>query len=239
MTRLAIPARERLIFAMDVPDADAARQLADRLGDSVVFYKLGLELFMSGGYFELLDWMVGRGRKVFVDLKFFDVPATVAAAVRSLTNRGVTFATVHGNQGIMEAAAAAKGDVKILAVTVLTSLDRGDLDDLGFACDVEQLVLSRARRALEAGCDGVVSSGLEVRLLRESVDDRLIVVTPGIRPVDNRPVDDQKRVVNVEQAFANGADYIVVGRPILEAGHPRDAAEAIVRDMEQAARPAS
>jgi len=227
LTRLAIPARERLIFAMDVPDADAARQLADRLGDSVVFYKLGLELFMSGGYFELLDWMVGRGRKVFVDLKFFDVPATVAAAVRSLTNRGVTFATVHGNQGIMEAAAAAKGDVKILAVTVLTSLDRGDLDDLGFACDVEQLVLSRARRALEAGCDGVVSSGLEVRLLRESVDDRLIVVTPGIRPVDNRPVDDQKRVVNVEQAFANGADYIVVGRPIRDADDPRAAATAI------------
>ena len=112
-------------------------------------------------------------------------------------------------------------------MTVLTSLDRGDLDDLGFACDVEQLVLSRARRALEAGCDGVVSSGLEVRLLRESVDDRLIVVTPGIRPVDNRPVDDQKRVVNVEQAFANGADYIVVGRPIRDADDPRAAATAI------------
>jgi orotidine-5'-phosphate decarboxylase len=227
LTRLTIPARERLIFAMDVADADAARQLADRLGDSVVFYKLGLELFMSGGYFELLDWMVGRGKRVFVDLKFFDVPATVAAAVRNLTNRGITFATVHGNQGIMEAAAAAKGDVRILAVTVLTSLDRGDLDDLGFACDVEQLVLSRARRALEAGCDGVVSSGLEAKLLRESVDDRLIVVTPGIRPVDNRPVDDQKRVVDVVQAFANGADYIVVGRPIRDADDPRAAAAAI------------
>jgi len=227
VTRIAIPARERLIFAMDVPDADAARRLADRLDDSVRFYKLGLELFMSGGYFELLDWMVGRGKKVFVDLKFFDVPATVASAVRNLTNRGVTYATVHGNQGIMEAAAAAKGDVKVLAVTVLTSLDRGDLDDLGFACDVEKLVLSRARRALEAGCDGVISSGLEAKLLREGVDDKLIVVTPGIRPVENRPSDDQKRVVNVEQAFANGADHIVVGRPIRDAADPRAAAEAI------------
>jgi len=231
VTRISIPARERLIFAMDVPDADAARRLAEELGDAVVFYKLGLELFMSGGYFELLDWMVGRGKKVFVDLKFFDVPATVAAAVRNLTSRGVTFATVHGNQGIMEAAAAAKGDVKILAVTVLTSLDRGDLDDLGFECDVEKLVLSRARRALEAGCDGVVSSGLEAKMLRDGVDEKLIVVTPGIRPVENRPADDQKRVVNVQQAFANGADYIVVGRPIRDAADPRAAAEAIQKTI--------
>jgi len=222
-----IPPRDRLIFAMDVADPDAARRLADALGDSVSFYKLGLELFMSGGYFELLDWMVGRGKQVFVDLKFFDVPATVAAAVKQLRNRGVTLTTVHGNQAIMEAAAAAKGDVKVLAVTVLTSLDRGDLDDLGFKCDVEQLVLSRARRALEAGCDGVVSSGLEVPKLREFIDQRLIVVTPGIRPVENKPVDDQKRTVDVAQAFANGADYIVVGRPIRDAADPRAAAEAI------------
>lgn len=222
-----IPPRERLIFAMDVSDPKAARQLVDVLGDSVEFYKIGLELFMSGGYFELLDWLAARGKKVFVDLKFFDVPATVAAAVRQLRDRGVTFATVHGNQSIMEAAAAAKGDVKVLAVTVLTSLDRGDLDDLGFSCDVEQLVLSRARRALEAGCDGVVSSGLEAKLLREFVDERLIVVTPGIRPVENRPSDDQKRVVTVEQAFAWGADYIVVGRPIRDAADPRKMAESM------------
>ena len=227
MSRIPVPVRERLIFAMDVPDADAARRLADRLGDSVQFYKLGLELCMAGGYFELLDWMVSRGKKVFVDLKFFDVPATVASAVRNLTGRGVTYATVHGNQGIMEAAAAEKGDVRILAVTVLTSLDRGDLDDLGFECDVEKLVLSRARRALEAGCDGVISSGLEATLLREGVDVKLIVVTPGIRPVENRPSDDQKRVVNVEKAFANGADHIVVGRPIRDAADPRAAAEDI------------
>jgi orotidine-5'-phosphate decarboxylase len=227
MTRAAIPARERLIFAMDVPTVDAARELAERLGDSVSFYKLGLELFMSGDAFGLLDALAGRGKKVFLDLKLFDVPATVAGAVRNLKGRGVTFATVHGNQAIMEAAAAAADGFGILAVTVLTSLDRGDLDDLGFQCDVEALVLSRARRALAAGCAGVVSSGLEAKVLRAGVDDRLIVVTPGIRPVENRPVDDQKRVVSVADAFTNGADYIVVGRPIRDAADPRAAAAAI------------
>jgi orotidine-5'-phosphate decarboxylase len=219
--------RDRLIFALDVADAGAARQFVEVLGDSVQFYKIGLELFMGGEYFQLLDWLVARNKKIFVDLKFFDVPATVAAAVRQLRNRGVTFTTVHGNQSIMEAAGAAKGDVKVLGVTVLTSLDRGDLDDLGFQCDVQQLVLSRARRALEAGCDGVVSSGLEAQLLREHLDQRLLVVTPGIRPVENRPTDDQKRVVSVDQAFRYGADYIVVGRPIRDAADPRAAAEKI------------
>jgi orotidine-5'-phosphate decarboxylase len=219
--------RDRLIFALDVADAATARRLVEQLGEAVQFYKIGLELFMAGEYFPLLAWLVARNKKVFVDLKFFDVPATVAAAVRQLRNRGVTFATVHGNQSIMQAAAEAKGDVKILGVTVLTSLDRGDLDDLGFTCDVQQLVLSRARRALEAGCDGVVSSGLEAQLLRQYIDDRLLVITPGIRPVDNRPTDDQKRVVSVEQAFQYGADYIVVGRPIRDAADPRAAAERV------------
>ena len=228
-----IPAEDRLIFAMDVPDCDAAMSLAEELGDAVTFYKLGLELMMSGGYFDLLDWMLERDRKVFCDLKFFDIPATVGSAVRQLKDRGASFVTVHGNQSIMEAAAENKGDtLKVLGVTVLTSLDRGDLDDLGFDCDVGELVLSRARRALEAGCDGVISSGLEVPRLREFVDDRLVVVTPGIRPVDNKPAGDQKRVVTVETAFANGADYIVVGRPIRDAASPRAAAESIQASIE-------
>lgn len=226
-----IAPRDRLIFALDVPDATAARAVVETLGDAVNFYKLGMELFMAGGYFELMDWLIARDKKVFVDLKFFDVPATVAAAVRRLRERGATFATIHGNQSIMEAAATVKGDLKVLAVTVLTSLDRGDLDDLGFQCDVEQLVISRARRALEAGCDGVVSSGLEVPVLRREVSDKLFVVCPGIRPVENRPVDDQKRVVTVDQAFRNGADYIVVGRPIRNALDPRAAAEGIQKTI--------
>jgi len=219
--------RERLIVALDVPSVSDARALIAKLGDEAVFYKLGLELFMTGDYFELVDWLVAHGKRVFVDLKFFDVPETVRSAVRGLRGRGIALATVHGNQKMMEAAAAEKGDVKILAVTVLTSLDRGDLDDLGFACDVDRLVLSRARRALEAGCDGVISSGLEAPMLKRELGDRILVVIPGIRPVENRPVDDQKRTVDVAQAFANGADYIVVGRPIRQAADPAAAAAAI------------
>ena len=223
-----IPSRDRLIFAMDVPDCGRARALVEELGESVTFYKIGLELMMSGEYFELLDWMLTRDKQVFCDLKFFDIPATVGSAVRALKDRGASFVTVHGNQSIMEAAAENKGDsLKVLGVTVLTSLDRGDLDDLGFDCDLESLVLSRAKRALEAGCDGVISSGLEVPKLREHIDNKLLVISPGIRPVDNKPMGDQKRVVTVETAFSNGADYIVVGRPIRDAESPRAAAEAM------------
>jgi orotidine-5'-phosphate decarboxylase len=179
---------------------------------------------MSGNYYELIHWLNVQNKQVFADLKFFDVPETVARAVRVLSQHGVDFATVHGNDAIMEAAAQAKGGLKVLAVTVLTSLDQGDMRDLGFDCDVRKLVISRARRALALGCDGVISSGLEVPDLRREVDNQLIVVSPGIRPVENRPSDDQKRVVTVEQAFRNGADYIVVGRPIRDAADPRAAA---------------
>ena len=224
-----IPVRERLIFALDVPTTDEARLLVKRLDDSVQFYKLGLELFMAGGYFELVNDLAGQGKKVFVDLKFFDVPETVKRAVARLSGRGAYFATVHGNENILEAACSEKGDVKILAVTALTSLDEGDLRDLGFQCNPKELVLSRAKRALAAGCDGVVSSGLEAAELRSSLGENFLVIIPGIRPVAN--VDDQKRTVNVEQAFRNGADYIVVGRPIKAAPDPREAAESIQRTI--------
>jgi len=224
---------DRLIFALDVPEVDQAKALVEKLGDTVSFYKIGLELMMTGGYFELIDWLLARDKKVFADLKFFDVPATVGRSVARLASRGVHFVTVHGNQAIMEAAAANKGELKVLAVTALTSLDRGDLDDLGFQCDVRELVLSRARRALEAGCDGVVASGLELPAMRAEIDRKLLVVTPGIRPVENRPADDQKRVVTVEQAFSDGADYIVVGRPIRDAADPRAAAAAMQASIAQ------
>lgn len=224
-----IPVRERLIFALDVPTVNEAKALVEQLGDSVLFYKLGLQIFMAGGYYELIDWLTASQKKVFVDLKFFDVPETVKSAVAQLKNRGVTFATVHGNEGILRAAVEASSGLKILAVTVLTSLDRGDLNDLGFDCNVADLVLSRARRALEAGCDGVISSGLEAERLRTELGGRFLVVSPGIRPVENNVVDDQKRTVDVEEAFLKGADYIVVGRPIRKAPDPKEKAEAIQR----------
>ncbi|MEI7795550.1 MAG: orotidine-5'-phosphate decarboxylase, partial [Methylococcaceae bacterium] len=177
-----IPANERLIMALDLPSIEQAQKLVEELGDSVVFYKVGMELFMCGDYFGFIEWLKQRNKKVFVDLKFFDVPATVGRAIAALSQKGVDLATIHGNDAIMEAAAANKGDLKVLAVTALTSLDRGDLDDLGFQCDVRELVLSRAKRALAIGCDGIVSSGLEVSMLREQLDNKLLVITPGVRP---------------------------------------------------------
>lgn len=224
-----IPVSERLIVALDYPAQAQARALVEQLGDSVHFYKIGLELFMDGGAFELIDWLRGRDKQVFVDLKFFDVPATVGGAVRRLNGRGIRFATVHGNDAIMRAAAEAREDFQVLAVTVLTSLDRGDLDDLGFDCDVEALVVSRARRAVAHGCDGVIASGREAKSVRQALGDGFLVVSPGIRPVAND--DDQKRTVNVQQAFDNGADYIVVGRPIRDADDPRAAARQIQTEI--------
>ena len=224
-----IPVRERLIFALDVPDIDRARALVETLGDSVVFYKLGLEFFLSGHYFELAAELQEQGKKIFADLKLFDIPATVASAVRQLARHEVDFCTVHGNDS--------KGDMQILAVTALTSLDQGDLDDLGFQCDAQTLVLSRARRALALGCDGVVSSGLEVPALREAVDHALVTVCPGIRPIFNdeaSAVNDQQRIVTPGKAISTGADYLVVGRPIRDAADPRAAAEAIQQQIADA-----
>lgn len=224
-----IPSRERLIFALDVAGLEPAQKLIRQLGDSVEFYKLGLEVFLSGHYFELMSELKGNGKKVFADLKLFDIPATVAAAVRQLAKHQVDFCTVHGNDSMLKAAAEAKGDMQILAVTALTSLDQGDLDDLGFKCDARTLVLSRARRALALGCDGVVSSGLEVSALREHADPRLITVCPGIRPIHND--DDQQRVMTPYAAIKDGADYLVVGRPIKAAQDPKAAAESIQADI--------
>ena len=229
---MTISNTDRLIFALDVSEASRAKELVLDLGDSVSFYKIGMELMMTGDYFSLLDWLVEKDKKVFVDLKLFDVPATVSKAVKRLSQRGAYFTTIHGNQSMMEAAAAEKGNLKVLAVTALTSLDQGDLDDMGFKCDVEELVISRAKRALSSGCDGIVASGLELEHIRSEVDQKLLIVTPGIRPVENRPTDDQKRVVSVEQAFQRGADYIVVGRPIQNASSPREAAEKIQASIE-------
>ena len=227
----AIPVRERLIMALDVSSIAEAQSLVEQLDDTVIFYKVGMELFMSGDYFGFIAWLKARNKKIFVDLKFFDIPATVGRAIKALSSKGVDLATIHGNDAIMKAAVQAKGDLKVLAVTALTSLDRGDLDDLGFQCDVKELVLSRAKRALTLGCDGIVSSGLEVSMIREQLDHRLLVITPGIRPVDNDVEDDQKRAVSATQAIQWGADYLVVGRPIRDANDPRAMAEQIQQEI--------
>lgn len=220
--------RERLIFALDVPDLDGAKRLVETLADSVVFYKIGLELATSRHYFELLDWLVAHNKQVFADLKLYDIPATVTAAVRQLRASGATFLTVHGDRAIMEAAAQAKGDrLKVLAVTVLTSIAPRDLAEMGVNLSVEELVLMRARQAAAAGCDGVIASGLEAAPLRAALGAEPLIVTPGIRPADGARSDDQRRVVTPTLAFRAGADHIVVGRPIRDAADPYLAAAAI------------
>src|SRR5687767_9052032 len=219
-----IRAQDRLIVALDVPTPREARELVGRIGDAAGFYKVGLELFSSEGYFDLVTWLASEGKKVFADLKLHDIPETVRRATANLRACGATFLTVHAYRSVMEAAAREKGAMKILGVTVLTSFDQRDLDETGATKTVEQLVLARARSAVETGCDGVIASGLEAAALRKTFKD-LLIVTPGIRPVQTS--DDQKRTVDVAQAFANGADYIVVGRPIRQAPDPRAAAAAI------------
>jgi orotidine-5'-phosphate decarboxylase len=230
-----IPRRERLIVALDVPTAAQARACAEKLGDAARFYKIGLELFTAGGYFELLDWLRGRGGKVFADLKLYDIPETVRRAVANLRGSGASFLTVHAERSIMEAAAREKGALKLLAVTVLTSFDQQNLAQMGYAGSVEDLVLQRARAALESGCDGVIASGLEAPRIKAAFGTRLLVVTPGVRPAGTAAAD-QKRTVDVAQAFANGADYIVLGRPIRDAADPRAAAEAIQASIAAAFR---
>jgi orotidine-5'-phosphate decarboxylase len=229
------PPAERLILALDVPDGQSARTLVTELGDAVRFYKIGLELAMSGEYFELLDWLLARDKRVFADLKFYDVPATVAAAVRQVRNRGATFLTVHGDRAIMEAAAAEKGDaLHVLAVTVLTSLDKADLEQMGIHDDVRNVVVNRAQLAIASGCDGVIASGHEAGELRATLGAVPLIVTPGIRPADNTSQDDQKRIVTPAAAIRDGADYLVVGRPIRGASQPRAAAEAIQAEIASA-----
>jgi orotidine-5'-phosphate decarboxylase len=227
-----IATRDRLIFALDVPDADRAGTLIDALGDAVTFYKVGLELILSRDFLRVVDLLRQRDKRLFVDGKLHDVPQTVGAAVGRLATLGAAYTTVHGTgRAMLDAACRARDEsesgLRILAVSVLTSLDDADLREEGFGpgVGVSSLVIDRAGRALEAGCDGIVASGLEVPALREAHGDDFLIVSPGIRPVDRD--DDQKRIVTPEMALLAGADHIVVGRPIRDAADPRAAAESI------------
>jgi len=216
-----IPLNERIILALDVENAEQAKELVRKTESHIGYYKVGLQLFMAS-WFEVVDWLRERGHKVMVDLKFFDIPETVKLAVNQLNNRGVSFATIHGNDPIIRAAVEAKGDLALLAVTVLTSFGEEDMRAMGMTQSIEDLVYFRAKRALKLGCDGVVSSGLEVQRLRNKLGSKLLIVTPGIRPGANISdhQDDQQRIVTARQAIADGADYLVIGRPITKAPDP-------------------
>lgn len=237
MNHKNIPLNERIIFALDVASTDEAQKWVDRLGSHIHFYKVGLQLFISG-WFSVIDMITARGHKVMCDLKLFDIPETVKLAFRQLQGRGITFTTIHGNTAILEAAVQEKRDVKILAITALTSLGEDDMKEMGYNVKISDIVYHRARRALQVGCDGVVSSGLEALRLRENLGDDPIIITPGIRPgghIETAPSekkDDQKRIVTAKEAIRSGADYIVVGRPIRTADDPIAVVESLQSEIE-------
>jgi orotidine-5'-phosphate decarboxylase len=229
-----VDARDRLIVALDLPTVAAAEAMVSRLGDTVTFYKIGYQLAFAGGL-PFAAGLIAAGKQVFLDLKLHDIGNTVAKGVESVAQIGATFLTVHAYPQTMQAAVAAKGGskLKILAVTVLTSYDDTDLFAAGYKLGVGALVAQRAVQAREAGVDGLVCSAEEAANLRKIVSANMVLVTPGIRPAGGAK-DDQKRIMTPEKAIAAGADYLVVGRPIVEAGDPKAAAQSIVSEIEHA-----
>jgi orotidine-5'-phosphate decarboxylase len=211
---------ERIIFALDVASPDEAKQWVRKLDGDIKFFKVGLELFLSG-WWDIVDFIIDRGNQVMLDLKFFDIPETVHLAIQQVKDRGVSLTTVHGNDAIIKAAVQDRGNVKVLAVTVLTSFDESDMRQMGMTGSVENLVLIRAKKAIAIGCDGVVSSALEARPLRNELGGDFFVVTPGIRPESSvKGEDDQKRIATARNAIINGANHVVIGRPIRTAADP-------------------
>lgn len=233
-----IDVRERLIVALDVADADSARSMIEDLGGVATFFKIGLTLQLAPGIGELIAWIIQSGRKVFLDYKYYDIDETLRKAVGRAAGLGVSFLTVHGSSGLIRAAVEGRGksDMKLFTVTVLTSMDIDDIREMGYTNhSVEQLVLSRAKMALNAGCDGVIASGHEARQIKELTHGKLLVATPGIRESAAKQ-DDQKRRMTPRDAILRGADYLVIGRPITEPKDttPRKAAERILTDMQGA-----
>jgi orotidine-5'-phosphate decarboxylase len=225
---------DRLILALDVPNLIQGMALADRLGDAVSFYKIGLGMLTGGGLALANELKQERGKRIFLDMKLFDIGATIEAAVRGLAEYDLDFLTVHGDPQVVRAAAEGKGasGLKILAVTILTSLDRADLDaNLIKPGDIHAITLERAARALEAGADGVIASPQEAAMIRALPQAKgRLIVTPGVRPA-GAASGDQKRIATPAQAIADGADHIVVGRPIWQAADPAAAARAIVAEL--------
>jgi orotidine-5'-phosphate decarboxylase len=224
-----IPLNERIIFALDVPDAASARLLVEELDSDIHFFKVGLQLFLAGGW-PVIEHIAGRGNKVMLDLKLYDIPATVQLAVEQFAGRGITFATVHGYAPVVKAALAADVDVKILAVTVLTSMGDDELVELNFQGTVEDLVRQRAGRVLKLGCHGIVCSAREAAMLRAAYGTEFDMVTPGIRPADSA-AGDQQRIATPAGAIADGSDYLVIGRPIRDASDPGAMVAAVRQDI--------
>ncbi|MBU6140824.1 MAG: orotidine-5'-phosphate decarboxylase [Proteobacteria bacterium] len=215
-----------LIIALDVPDFSSAKKLVDNIGDEGLFYKVGLELMMSGSYFELISWLKNKNKKVFADLKIYDISETVGRAVANLAQHEIDLLTIHtASKSIMSQAAQNKGKMQVIGVTVLTNLDQKDLSEMGFdpKISLEDLVEKKTALALESGLDGIVASALEAKKLRQKFGKDFSIVTPGIRleAVSN---DDQKRVADVKTAIQNGSSHLVVGRPITRDANPREAA---------------
>lgn len=236
MSKPGIDASERLIVALDLPNVAAARDMVQVLEGAVTFYKIGLSLQLAAGVDDLLRGLIGDGKKVFLDYKYYDVPETLKKAVARAAETGASFLTIHGSSNLIRGAVEGRGTsaLKLFTVTVLTSMDAGDIAEMGYTQhSVEELVLFRAQKALQAGCDGVIASGHEARKIKEISKDRLLVVTPGIRD-DDSPKDDQKRRVTAKEAILAGADYLVIGRPITAAANPRSEAERFLREMQTA-----
>jgi orotidine-5'-phosphate decarboxylase len=231
----ALPARDRLIVALDFPGVSDADAMVGRLGPAVSFYKVGLQLILTDGGLALAERLAKSGKRVFLDAKVLDIDNTVAGAVRSAAAIGVTFLTVHGYPSAMRAAAAARGGspLKLLAVTVLTSMSDADVSEAGYPVTTAKLVLRRAEQAAEIGIDGIVASPEEVAAIRARVGNRLTIVTPGIRPRWTA-ADDQKRLAAPGAAIGAGADYLVVGRPITAAADPVLATQRILDEIEHA-----
>jgi orotidine-5'-phosphate decarboxylase len=219
--------KEKLIIALDVADISAAKKLVEEIGDDGIFYKIGLELMMSGEYFELIKWLKNRGKKIFADLKLYDISQTVARSVKNLAQHEIDLLTIHtASHEIMSAAAQNKGKMQVIGVTVLTNLDALDLVEMGFdpKISLENLVLKKAEMALNSGLDGIVASALEAPNLRQNLGDNFLIVSPGIR-LEAIADDDQKRVADVKTALKNGVSHLVVGRPITRNNNPRSAAQ--------------
>jgi orotidine-5'-phosphate decarboxylase len=224
--------RDRLIVALDLPNATAAGEMVGRLGETISFYKVGMELVYGGDGLALARRLIGAGKRVFIDLKLHDIPNTVERATAQIARLGVTFLTVHAYPQTMRAAKAGAADsgLKILGVSVLTSSDDADLQEAGYAYRVRDLVARRARQAREAGIDGLILSPQELQETRATVGRDFLLVAPGIRPAGGSAAD-QKRIMSAAQAMAAGGDYLVVGRPITEAPDPKSAAAAIIEEM--------